>query len=171
MKKFGFMLIFFLLLGCTNIQTKQSLLTPEEQSLGERIDSWELEDAKRILTHISSTLEPEKSEEYQTLISEKEKDKKELKKLLVLLKTAFSKNQIFIIERYTESGLRNKIKLHELKKIDLSQATIIFGNPVFNKDHANILTIINFYDDSLYLDITFRFRNGKWKITDFNERG
>lgn len=171
MKKFSFIFIFLLLLGCSNTPTKHTNFSPEEKSLNEKINLWKLEDAKIILTHLSSTLEPLKIEEYNTLISEKEKQKEDLNNLLDILKVALSKNQIFIIERYTENGLKNKIKLHELKKFDLSRATIIFGNPVFQGDQSSILTIINFYDDSLYLDITFRFRDGIWKITDFNERG
>ncbi|MGB6128313.1 MAG: hypothetical protein WBG30_06140 [Psychrilyobacter sp.] len=171
LKKLSLTLILMLLLGCTNTPLKNSSSSPKEQLLEQKINDWELDDAKGLFAQISTTLGPKKIDKYEILISEKEQGVEDLKKLINVLKIAFSKNQIFIIERYTERGIKNKIKLNELKKLDLSIGNIYTTVPKFNDNHAKILALINFYDESLYLDIIFNFKDGHWKIIDFNERG
>ena len=171
LKKLSLTLILLLLLGCTNTPLKNSLLSPKEQLLEQKINNWELDEAKGLFSQMSTTLDPKKLDKYENLISEREQGVKDLKKLINVLKTAFSKNQIFIIERYTDRGIKNKIKLNELKKLDLSNGNIYTTDPKFNENHAEILALINFYDESLYLDIVFNFENGQWKIIDFSERG
>jgi len=171
LKKLSLTLILMLLLGCTNTPLQNSSLSPKEQLLEQKINNWELDDAKGLFSQISTTLDPKKLDKYEILISEKEQGVKDLKKLINVLKIAFSKNQIFIIERYTDRGIKNKIKLNELKKLDLSNGNIYTTDPKFNKNHAEILALINFYDESLYLDIIFNFKDGQWEIIDFNERG
>lgn len=171
LKKLSLTLILLLLLGCVNTPLKNSSFSPQKELLEQKINNWELDEARNLFSQISQTLDPKKLDEYETLISEREQGVKDLKKLINILKIAFSKNQIFIIERYTDKGIKNKIKLNELKKLDLSRGNIYTTNPKFNKNHAEILTLINFYDESLYLDIVFNFKNGQWKIIDFNERG
>ncbi|WP_028855429.1 hypothetical protein [Psychrilyobacter atlanticus] len=171
LKKLSLTLILLLLLGCTNMPFKNSSLSPKEQLLEQKINNWELDEAKGLFSQMSTTLDPKKLDKYENLISEREQGVKDLKKLINVLKTAFSKNQIFIIERYTDRGIKNKIKLNELKKMDLSNGNIYTTDPKFNENYAEILALINFYDESLYLDIVFNFKDGQWKITDFNERG
>lgn len=170
-KKLSLTLILLVLLGCANTPLKNSSLSPKEQLLEQKINDWELDDANGLFSQIRSTLDPEKLDRYETLISEREQGVKDLEKLINVLKAAFSKNQFFIIERYTNMGIKNKTKLNELKKLDLSSGNIYTNDPKFNKNQAKILALINFYDESLYLDIVFSFKNGQWEITDFNERG
>jgi len=171
LKKISITLILLLLLGCSNTSLENNSLSLKEQLLEEKINNWELDGAENLFFQISTTLNPKKLDEYENLISERQQGVKDLKKLINVLKTAFSKNQFFIIERYTEKGIKNKIKLNELKNLDLSSGNIYTSSPDFNKTHAKVLTLINFYDDSLYLDIVFDFKNGQWKIINFNERG
>ena len=171
LKNLSLILILLLLLGCVNTPLKNSSPSPKEQLLEQKINDWELDEAKGLFFQIRPTLDPEKLDEYETLISEREQGVKDLEKLISVLKAAFSKNQIFIIERYTDRGIKNKRKLNELKKLDLSKGYIYTTDPKFNKNHAEILALINFYDESLYLDIVFNFKNGQWKIIDFSERG
>lgn len=171
LKKLSLTLILLLLLGCTNVPLKNSSLSPKEQLLEQKINDWELDEAKGLFSQMRISLDPKKIDKYEILISEREQGVKDLEKLINVLKTAFSKNQIFIIERYTDRGIKNKIKLNELKKFDLSSGNIYTSNPKFNKNHAEILALINFYDESLYLDIVFNFKDGQWKIINFNERG
>ncbi|UUV18740.1 hypothetical protein NRK67_15850 [Fusobacteria bacterium ZRK30] len=171
LKKLSLTLILLLLLGCTNTPLKNSSESPQEQLLEQKINNWELDEAKGLFSQMSTTLDPKKLDKYENLISEREKGVKDLKKLINVLKTAFSKNQVFIIEQYTDRGIKNKIKLNELKKLDLSSGNIYTTDPKFNENHAEILALINFYDESLYLDIVFNFKDGQWKIIDFNERG
>lgn len=171
LKKLSLTLILLLLLGCVNTPLKNSSLSPKEQLLEQKINDWELGEARGLFSQMKPTLDPEKLDKYETLISEREQGVKDLEKLINVLKAAFSKNQIFIIERYTDKGIKNKIKLNELKKLDLSGGNIYTTDPKFKKNHAEILALINFYDESLYLDIVFNFENGQWKIIDFSERG
>jgi len=170
-QKLSLSLILLLLLGCTNTPLKNSLFTSERQLLEEKINSWELDEAKILFSQMKPTLSLKKTDEYKTLISEREQGFKNLEKLIKILKIAFSKNQIFIIERYTDMGIKNKIKLNELKKLDLSKGHIYTNTPKFNKNKAEVLALINFFDESLYLDIVFNLKDGQWKIINFNERG
>ena len=171
LKKLSLILVLLLLLGCVNTPQKTTLIPLNEQLLEQKINNWELDEARRLFTQIKPTLDPKKLDKYNTLISEKDQGVKDLTKLINVLKIAFSKNQIFIIERYTDRGIKNTIKLNELKKLDLSRGHIYTTDPKFNKNSAKILALINFYDESLYLDIVFNFKDGQWKIIDFNERG
>lgn len=170
-KKLSLTLILLFLLGCVNAPLKDSSFSPKEQLLEQKINDWELGEARDLFSQMKLTLEPKKIDKYDILISEKEQEVEDLKKLINVLKTAFSKNQIFIIERYTDKGIKNKIKLNELKKLDLSSGNIYTSEPKFDKNQASVLALINFYDESLYLDIVFSFKNGQWKILNFNERG
>ncbi len=170
-KKLSLTLILLVLLGCANTPLKSSSLSPKEQLLEQKINDWELDDASGLFSQIRSTLDPEKLDRYEALISEREQGVKDLEKLINVLKAAFSKNQFFIIERYTKMGIKNKTKLNELKKLDLSGGNVYTTDPKFNENRAEILALINFYDESLYLDIVFNFKDGQWKIIDFNERG
>jgi|ASRL01.1.fsa_nt_gi hypothetical protein len=171
LKKLSLILILLLLVGCSNTPLKNSSFSSEKQLLEQKINNWELDEARVLFSQIKPTLSLKKSDEYETLISEREQGYKNLEKLINILKIAFSKNQIFIIERYTDMGIKNKIKLNELKKLDLSKGHIYTNAPKFNKNKAEVLALINFFDESLYLDIVFNFKDGQWKIINFNERG
>ncbi len=171
LKKISITLVLLLLLGCSNLPTKDVSMTSEERSLMTKINDGKIHEAQEQLTQMELTLEPEKLDNYQTLISKRDQEIKDLEKLINILKVAFSKNQIFIIERYTDMGIKNKMKLRELEKMDFSRGNIYTSAPTFNGDEANILAVINFYDESLYLDIFFNKENGKWKIKNFSERG
>jgi len=171
LKKIAITLILLLLLGCTNVSKKDEYVSENEKLLIEKIDNWELEDAESLYIEIRPILTPTKSHKYKTLISEKDQEKEELTKLIEKLKLAFSKNQIFIIERYTKKGFKNKMKLRELEKYDFSNGNIYTGKPEFQGEQAKVLTLFNYYDESLYLDIVFTLDNGQWKIVEFNERG
>lgn len=171
LKKLSLTLILLFLLGCVNTPLKNSSFSPKEQLLEQKINDWELGEARKLFSQMRPTLDPKRLDEYEVLISEREQGVKDLKKLINVLKVAFSKNHFFIIERYIDKGIKNKMKLNELKKLDLSGSNIYTTDPKFNKNHASILALINFYDESLYLDIVFNFENGQWKILDFNERG
>jgi hypothetical protein len=171
LKKTGITLILLLLLGCTNVSKNNNYITENEKILIEQINSWNLKDAKVTFIEMKPILTPTKLHEYKTLISEKDREKAELNELIEKLKVAFSKNQIFIIERYTKRGFKNKMKLKDLEKVDLSGGNIYTGDPKFNGNQAKVLTLFNYYDESLYLDIIFGLEDGQWKIVDFNERG
>jgi hypothetical protein len=171
LRKISITLVLLLLVGCSNLPTKDVSVTSEERLLMTKINDGKIDEAKEQLTQIGLTLEAKKLEDYQALISKRDQEVKDLEKLINILKVAFSKNQIFIIERYTDMGIKNKMKLKELEKLDLSRGNIYTSAPTFNGDQANILTVINFYDESLYLDIFFNKEKGKWKIKNFSERG
>ncbi len=169
-KKLALILTLLFLIGCSNVSTIKEPLTPKEQLLINNIYSWDLESAKETLQNINSTLDDTTLKKYQSLISEKEAQIRDLSNTINILKEALSKNQFFIIERYTDTGLKNKVKLNEMKKADLRGSNIFSGEPVFSNNIANVLTVINFYDQSFYLDIFFSLKDGIWKIVDFNER-
>lgn len=171
LKRIGLTFILLILLGCSNLPKNEVPSSPKEQVLIQKINKGEISEAVELLDKISVNLEPEKVKNYQTMISERDLEVKDLEKLIKILKDAFSKNHFFIVERYTDIGIKNKIKLNELKKLDLSQGNFYTGKPVFDKDQASVLAIINFYDESLYLDIFFSRKSGEWKIINFNERG
>jgi len=171
LKKLSISLVLLLLIGCSSLPRKDVSLAPDEKLLITKINHGKIDEAKEQLTKIELTLESEELANYETLISNRDLEVKDLEKLINILKVAFSKNQFFIIERYTEMGIKNKIKLRELKKLDLSQGNIYTGKPKFDGDKASVLAVINFYDESLYLDIYFEEKNGKWKIKNFSERG
>jgi hypothetical protein len=171
LRKISLTLVLLLLIGCSNVPTKNTSLTPQEQSLQGLIYDWKIDEANELLGEIGLTLTDERVKKYSLEIREKEKEYKELEKTIEILKGALSKNHIFIVERYTQRGIKNKIKLKELEKIDFSRGKIYTSKPKFQGDTANVLAVINFYDDSLYLDILFEIKDDRWKIIDFSERG
>lgn len=67
-------------------------------------------------------------------------------------------------------SVRNSIIKTEMTNINFSQVNIITSKPVFNKNTAKNVVAFIFCGNTLYFDVEYLLKNGKWKILKFKER-
>lgn len=67
-------------------------------------------------------------------------------------------------------SIRNSIVKTEITNIDFSQINIITSKPVFNKNTAKNVVAFVIGGNTLYFDVEYLLKNGKWKISEFKER-
>jgi hypothetical protein len=79
-------------------------------------------------------------------------------------------NDFETLESYTDLTIINEIKLRELKKNDYSQFKVYFGKNKFYKKNADTLMLINYLEETVYIDLKFKLITEEWKIVSFKER-
>lgn len=132
-------------------------------------DNWELELAELELNQLELK-EQEKNNLIEKLTIRKN-NKTEFKKVLNEISVALKANDFNALEKYVALNIINEIKLRELKKNDYSKVKIYFGKDKFNKENAETLMLINYLEETLYIDLIFELiDNKKWKLVSFKER-
>ena len=158
-----FTLIFF---SCTRLPKTQEK-TSEINKILRLYDNWELEEAAAITEGLSDIPEADR---LNILIQKRVEKKSELEHLLLDLKKALYTRDYDKIEEYMSKSIANIIKFRKIKNIDFAESDIYFSGIKYYKNSANIVMLINFYEDTNYIDLEFRLINNHWKLVSFVER-
>ncbi|BDU51017.1 hypothetical protein [Haliovirga abyssi] len=173
MKKLKFLIILLtiILSGCSFLKIKENI--PEEKNFYKNYELWKLEEAKVDLNIIKekNSVNNKEIRKLELKLEERVKNKKELKVIIEDMVKLLSKNEYKNIEKHIDKSLLNVLKFNIVKKYDLSSSKIYKGKIKFYKKNAKILLLINFYDETYYFDLYFKFEKNGWKLINFKERG
>jgi hypothetical protein len=172
LKKTIFLVVILLLAtACTNV-SKRSEIVEENQALkafNSYYENWELDQAKLELNQLEIE-ENEKINLTQKLQTRKE-NRAEFDMVLTRLANALKANDFATLEEYVAHNLLNDIKLRELKKNDYSKVKIYFGKKKFYFEEAETLMLINYLEETAYIDLKFELiDNKKWQLISFKEK-
>ncbi len=170
LKKFSIsVLLLIFCFSCVKLPKTTEKKTTEINKILELYDNWELEQAQGLLENISAKSGVDESR-LSILIEERKKNKKELELLLLDLKGALYNRDYEKIKGYISESMINMIKLEKVKEVDLTGTDIYFSKIRYYKNSANTVMLINFYEDTSYIDLQFQLKNGLWKLASFGER-
>ncbi len=158
--------ILLICFSCTRLPKTQEK-TSEINKILELYDNWELEEAAGIAEDLSDIPEVDR---LSILIQKRVEKKSELELILLDLKKALYTRDYDEIEKYMSRSIANIIKFRKLKKIDFAESDIYFSSIKYYKNSADIVMLINFYEDTNYIDLEFQLRNNQWKLVSFVER-
>ena len=158
--------ILLICFSCTRLPKTQEK-TSEINKILELYDNWELKEAAAIAEDLSDIPEVDR---LSILIQKRVEKKSELKLILLDLKKALYTRDYDEIEKYMSRSIANIIKFRKLKKIDFAESDIYFSSIKYYKNSAYIVMLINFYEDTNYIDLEFQLRNNQWKLVSFVER-
>jgi hypothetical protein len=144
--------------------------TPEITKILELYDNWELEEAQTLLAGIPEKSRNSELDRLSLLIEERAQRKNELEILLLDLREALYNRDYEKIKGYISESLINTIKLEKIKNIDLTGTGIYFSKIKYYKNSAHTVMLINFYEETNYVDLEFRLKEGFWKLVSFGER-
>ncbi len=160
----------FFLTGCSNLINKKIENKYEKQYIV-LYENWNLENLKRLLDEDKiSQGESPLIIKYQSLLMEREKDKKNLEILIEKIKVDLQNSDTESLQNTLNFSLKNVFLGNELEKIDFSQMNILTTKPKFYKNNASNITAFNFEDRTVYFDVNFLLEKEKWKIIEFKER-
>jgi hypothetical protein len=162
-------LLLIFCFSCVKLPKTTEKETTEINKILELYDNWELEQAQGLLENISAKSGVDKGR-LSILIEERKKNKKELELLLLDLKEALYNRDYEKIKGYVSESMINMIKLEKVKEVDLTGTDIYFSKIKYYKNSANTVMLINFYEDTSYIDLQFQLKNGLWKLASFGER-
>ena len=158
--------ILLICFSCTRLPKTQEK-TSEINKILELYDNWELEEAAAIAEDLSDIPEVDR---LSILIQKRVEKKSELELILLDLKKALYTRDYDEIEKYMSRSIANIIKFRKLKKIDFAESDIYFSSIKYYKNSADIVMLINFYEDTNYIDLEFQLRNNQWRLVSFVER-
>lgn len=166
MKKTIFLVILTVFLfSCRNAEIDKNKHT-DYIEVDEKLLVWDLEGANNLIQNLDN----ETKLRYENVISEK---KIKLEKLYVLegiIKKAFYDGDFSELDKYMSLGSINAYKYKILKENDLSEVKVYIGKREFLDNSLNELVVLNFYEDSLYMEIVLQFERDNWFIKSFNEK-
>ena len=170
-----FLLIFFVLfmLGCSSVSIKKNS-TEEEQTMVEAekfYNQWEVEKAQECLEKYE--LENGKTSEAEELLSKilaRKLSKEKLFQTVEEIKNAILENKIDDIKKYSKKSFFLKQKIKKLKSYDFEGFQLYSGSYKFDGSKAECIIVANYVDESFYIIVKFRLKNGIWELSDFKER-
>lgn len=169
--KFLIILLTIILSGCSFLKIKDNI--PEEKNFYENYNLWKLEEANTDLDIIKEKKVINSNEiiKLELKLKKRIENKKELKSIVKDMVKLLSRNEYKNIKKYIDKSIFNVLKFNMLKKYDLSNAKIYNGKIKFYKESANLLMLINYYDETYYFDLYFKLMGKSWKLVNFKERG
>ena len=95
----------------------------------------------------------------------------ELEGTIVELQEVAKKNQYEELKKYFLPTFKNSIVLKKIRQYDLSKFNVIFSEPELKgSTKAKSIMILNYGSDSIYFDITWKFKKNGWKVLDVSQR-
>jgi len=175
-------LVSFILLmtACTSVDKVQSTGTgatigamnsSEIKKLDSYIYNWQLNEASTYLSSIEKTKGSNSSiNKYKRLIAERKSDVRELNVIIEELKSAIKRNDFNTVKKYFVNSMSNNFKLNKLSEGDYSGINIYSGNPQMKGDKADLLVLLNYMEETIYVDLAFDLINSNWKVSNIKER-
>lgn len=168
-KIFIWIVSIFFLTSCSNISNKKTdnFDIEREKSYLILYENWQLE---KLQIELSEEKDENLILKYKKLIEERQHDKIALENLISEIKSEIVKGDIEKLKSTLDSSLENIFVSNEIEKIDFSQMKIFINKPKFFKNSAENILALVVEDRTIYFDIYFSLKNGRWKITKFEER-
>jgi len=163
-------LLFF---GCANMQvndSSQDIATIDSQLLLD-YNSWNIQEAMVRLQvlekngDISST----QAENIQQILNQRESLKNEFAPFVDAMKLHLSENDVSYLKAHVYPTLANSMMVGQINQYDMSQASFYYGKVTYNNQFAKFILVVNYADQSEYLEVTLIAANNQWWIYDVKE--
>lgn len=172
LKKTIFLVLILLLsTACSNTSGKSEISVTDVkfETFFSFYDIWNLEMAEQELNQLE--IEETDKKILMQKLTKREADKEEFNEVLKKLSFAIKANDFNALEEYIAPNIINKVKLRELKKHDYSEVNIYFGKNKFRKKNVETIMLINYLEETLYVDLKFQLVNEKkWQLVSFKEK-
>jgi len=87
-----------------------------------------------------------------------------------LAKDSIYNGEVGKLSPYISSTIRTRTALRRIDKSDLKGSKVYFGKKQFHLDELNMLMIINYFEENIYIDLQLRYKIDRWLIESFDER-
>ena len=160
------MLLSVLLFSCKNTEIVQKT-DRSQMKIEKELRVWNLDRA----WELTEELENEEDKiKYKFLIEDKLEKLDKLYKVEEIIKEAFYTGNFSNLDLYMDLNSFNNFKYRKLKELGLSNIRVYFGKREFLDDNVNEIAILNFFEESIYLEINLQYEKNDWLIKSFDEK-
>lgn len=160
-----FIILSLFLISCKNVEVVQKKNTAEIE-IDEPLKVWNLNLAGELI----DKLELESKSSYKTLLEEKKNQIEKLYNLEKTIKLAFYSGDFTSLDSYMKLGTIDKYKYEKLKSYQISEIKVYIGKREFLNNDLTELAIINFFEDSIYMELKLQYEENDWYIKSFDEK-
>ncbi|MCX5773091.1 MAG: hypothetical protein NTX05_00535 [Fusobacteria bacterium] len=165
--------ISIFLFGCANMQVNdnsKTIAVIDSQLLSE-YNSWDIVAAKSRLNVLENngSISQSQAENILAMLSQREILKENFVPFVELMKQHIGENDVNYIKSHTYPTLINSMMVGQLGHYNLSQASFYYGKVTFANQFSKFILIINYADQSEYLEVTLIAANNQWWIYDVKE--
>lgn len=166
MKKIALFIIFTIfLISCKNAQVVQNKDT-DYILIENELKVWNLSKASEIL----ETLDEVAKEKYSLIINEKKGKLEQLYLVEGIIKRAFFTGDFTVLDSYMKLGNIDTYKYEKLKEFEISDVKVYVGKRDFSNDNVDELAVMNFFEESVYLELNLQYDGNDWFIKSFSEK-
>lgn len=115
-------------------------------------------------------LDEEAKAKYTMLIEEKKVILQSLYGVESVIKNAFYTGSFTQLDNYMKLGAINSYKYDKLKEYDLSGIKVYIGKREFSNDNVSEIAVMNFFEESIYLELLLQYDGNDWFIRSFDEK-
>lgn len=166
MKKIGlFLILSILLISCTSLDSVQKA-NKSHREIDEKIRIWDLESAEKMVTELSDS----EKETYISIINERKEKLEKLYELENILKESLLTGNFINLDSYVKLDTISSFRYKKLKEYDFSNIKFYVAKREFIDMNLKELTIVNLYDESMYIEFVMEYINDNWVIKSFDEK-
>lgn len=163
-------IIFFITLSILIISCRNSEIVQKKDSFNYEIEEelrvWHIDEAILLI----EKLEDSEKIKYLSIIEEKKEKLEKLYKVEGIVKEAFYTGDYSILDSYMDLGSVNSFKYKKLKEYGLSNIRVYLGNREFLDNNVDEIAVLNFFEESVYLELNLQYERNDWFIKSFDEK-
>lgn len=160
-----FIILTLFLISCKNMEVVQKKNTSEIE-IDEALKVWNITLAEDLI----DKLETDNKSDYNNLLNEKKAQLNKLYELEKTIKTAFYSGDFTNLNNYMKLGTIDKYKYEKLKDYQLSEIKVYIGKRDFLNNDLTELAVMNFFEDSIYMELKLQYEENDWYIKSFDEK-
>ncbi len=160
-----FIMLSILIISCKNseiVQKKDSV----NYEIEEKLRVWHIDEAMLLI----EKLEDSEKAKYLSIIEEKKEKLEKLYKVEGVIKEAFYTGDYSTLDSYMDLGSINSYKYEKLKEYGLSNIRVYLGNREFLDNNVDEIAVLNFFEESVYLELELQYEGNDWFIKSFDEK-
>lgn len=160
-----FIMLSILIISCKNfevVQKKDSVYNEIE----EKLRVWHIDEAMLLI----EKLEDSERANYLSIVEDKKEKLEKLYRVEGVIKEAFYTGNYTTLDSYMDLGSINSYKYKKLKEYGLSNIRVYLGNREFLDNNVDEIAVLNFFEESVYLELKLQYERNDWFIKSFDEK-
>ena len=163
-------ILIFIMLSILIISCKNSEIVQKEDSVNveieEKLRVWHIDEAMLLI----EKLEDSEKAKYLSIIEDKKEKLEKLYRVEEIIKEAFYTGDYSTLDSYMDLGSINNYKYGKLKEYGLSNIRVYLGNREFLDNNVDEIAVLNFFEESVYLELELQYEGNDWFIKSFDEK-
>lgn len=160
-----FIILTIFLISCKNSEVVQKTNSSYKE-IEVELDKMNLPKAEELIM----ALDEESKTKYLVVLESKKEQLQRLYEVENIIKKAFYTGNFIDLDNYMKLGTINSYKYEKLKEYDLSDIRVYIGKREFANDNVSEVAVMNFFEESIYLELLLQYDGNDWFVKSFDEK-